>query len=1214
MKPIQLILSGLHSYREKQVIDFETLCEAGLFGIFGPTGSGKSTVLDAITLALYGQVVRMGGTSHPQQVLNQMEERLFVSFTFDLGKGEGRKRYTIEREFGIDKKGNKRQPEVRLIQRALTPGEPDLVLESKATLATQAIEKLIGLTIHDFTRAVVLPQGQFSKFLTLKGSERNEMLQRIFHLHEYGEKLNERLRAAYEANKAELHQLQLELARLGEAGPEALLAATTELQAVQEQEQALKSQHEEIEERKREMEQLLSVQQEWQQVTRRLRTLQEDEARMEALHRQIKEIEASIQIWPLIERLKKLEAERIQTEAGLIELRTKRDHASLQFEAEEAIYQEAVRTLRSEEPVLMEQKSMLSQALEWERELSELHHSITLLQQEMAAKTEEAGLLAAQLAQDDEKLARWKQELAVMDQRLQELAVTPEERRQAQAMLEAKKTWLREKQTHTEHRQEVQKRQRQLEELSRQMHELHNTWQTTTEKRQQNQLNLQEVQEQPVVSEQELEAMRDSLAQVKTIGKEWREVIHAENEWKQKQAKWKKEWDQAAVSLRQLTEKVTELEQHRLDCLARKQEAESQLRDWQKANMALALRSSLTPGSPCPVCGSSEHHITAVEPHPAGQHQEETALEQQLAKTEQDLAEAERKIEQMKEELQKARINEAALQQRETSLAEEGQLISSRMSSIREQLQELGESWVTEGIEQLITRYQQVELEWKQKMAHKEAQKLRLEELQQQQNQLREQELQQKADYDKQLALHTQLAEQLSQLEARLVQSTALVEQAEIHLHEVRGELPIDLIEEHHAALEKQEIEFGKVRESQAALTSQIKQLETDYQQKKEKKTELSGILTMMDRQAKEKQAAYAEKKQQWSIRTGGVPASNRLAELEQKLSMYRQAQEAAEKKRNDALEAKQRIHEELLKLEEALLQVSRQYNEAKLSVEQALLRAGLDLAQVEAAYQLREQLAGFREQVEAHQLALAQLRYDQQKLQEKLAGRSVDENEWQAILQAWQEMQMAWEAVKEQLVIAARQLNKIQENHQRWLEVHRRHEEIVDEQSRLDDLKKLFEGKAFVQFIAEEKLASIARDASYHLARMTKNRYALEIGAEGEFILRDEAAGGYRRAVSTLSGGETFLTSLALALALSVEIQMRGSRLEFFFLDEGFGTLDPELLEVVLDALERLRMDDFAIGLISHVPEIRERMPRRLVVTPAEPMGRGSQISLEIE
>ena len=100
---------------------------------------------------------------------------------------------------------------------------------------------------------------------------------------------------------------------------------------------------------------------------------------------------------------------------------------------------------------------------------------------------------------------------------------------------------------------------------------------------------------------------------------------------------------------------------------------------------------------------------------------------------------------------------------------------------------------------------------------------------------------------------------------------------------------------------------------------------------------------------------------------------------------------------------------------------------------------------------------------------------------------------------------------------------------------------------------------------------------------------------------------------MGTLSGGETFVTSLSLALSLSAHIQLRGQHpLEFFFLDEGFGTLDPELLDVVMSSLERLRLERMAIGLISHVPELRERVPRRLVVEPAEPGGRGTRVRLE--
>src|SRR5690606_35793701 len=125
--------------------------------------------------------------------------------------------------------------------------------------------------------------------------------------------------------------------------------------------------------------------------------------------------------------------------------------------------------------------------------------------------------------------------------------------------------------------------------------------------------------------------------------------------------------------------------------------------------------------------------------------------------------------------------------------------------------------------------------------------------------------------------------------------------------------------------------------------------------------------------------------------------------------------------------------------------------------------------------------------------------------------------------------------------------------------------------------------------------------------------RYAIEVDSAGGFIIRDDANGGVRRPVGTLSGGETFLTSLSLALALSAQIQLRGKYpLEFFFLDEGFGTLDPDLLETVVAALEKLHMDRLTVGVISHVPELRARLPRRLIVQGANVSGGGSTVLME--
>ncbi|NMB97613.1 MAG: DNA exonuclease, partial [Clostridiaceae bacterium] len=80
-----------------------------------------------------------------------------------------------------------------------------------------------------------------------------------------------------------------------------------------------------------------------------------------------------------------------------------------------------------------------------------------------------------------------------------------------------------------------------------------------------------------------------------------------------------------------------------------------------------------------------------------------------------------------------------------------------------------------------------------------------------------------------------------------------------------------------------------------------------------------------------------------------------------------------------------------------------------------------------------------------------------------------------------------------------------------------------------------------------------------------------------------------------------------------SKQIQLKGqSPLEFFFLDEGFGTLDGDLLDIVLDSLERLSNKERVIGVISHVPDMRVRIPRRLIVVPPSEHGVGSRVRIE--
>ncbi|MWJ33771.1 AAA family ATPase, partial [Saccharibacillus sp. WB 17] len=226
MKPITLRLSGLQSYREAQEIDFTELCETGLFGIFGPTGSGKSTVLDAITLAMYGKVERAyGGT---QGIMNHSEDTLYVAFTFELESAAGVRRFRVERRFKRTGEVSVSNTLSRFIE---VKPEGDEVVADKLAEVTKAVEERIGLKMDDFTRAVVLPQGKFAEFLSLKGSDRRQMLQRLFHLEQYGDRLVQKLSKRARETESALRTLEAEQQGLGLASAEAVKDAKAALDA-----------------------------------------------------------------------------------------------------------------------------------------------------------------------------------------------------------------------------------------------------------------------------------------------------------------------------------------------------------------------------------------------------------------------------------------------------------------------------------------------------------------------------------------------------------------------------------------------------------------------------------------------------------------------------------------------------------------------------------------------------------------------------------------------------------------------------------------------------------------------------------------------------------------------------------------------------------------------------------------------------------------------
>ena len=143
--------------------------------------------------------------------------------------------------------------------------------------------------------------------------------------------------------------------------------------------------------------------------------------------------------------------------------------------------------------------------------------------------------------------------------------------------------------------------------------------------------------------------------------------------------------------------------------------------------------------------------------------------------------------------------------------------------------------------------------------------------------------------------------------------------------------------------------------------------------------------------------------------------------------------------------------------------------------------------------------------------------------------------------------------------------------------------------------------------YVLAARLEEVAAAASVRLRRMSQGRYefvhtdaAGPRGTRGGLGLdvRDDYT-GVVRAASTLSGGESFLASLALALGLAdvVAAESGGVLLDTLFVDEGFGTLDADTLEQVMTVLDELRAGGRVVGLVSHVDELRQRIPSRLHV-----------------
>lgn len=1130
MKPITLIIAGLHSFREKQVIDFETLCEGGVFGIFGPTGSGKSSILDAMTLALYGKVER--AANNTQGILNHAEKELHVAFTFELENAENKCRYTVERSF-------KRSDELRVksaTSRLIEEQEERFVLADKTSDVNQRVQELLGLTIDDFTRAVVLPQGKFAEFLSLKGVERRQMLQRLFNLEQYGDRLNKQLREKVQKLNSDLDKINAEQAGLGDASAERLKEAEEELKngdvLLQKREKELLDINRQFEQCK----QLWEWQQERETIQEKLFALEQQKQAIQEKERVVERAEQAESLKPYMDAYEQCQKRYKQAEMNLYQLKEKLDETKRSYEQSTALYKEKRELRLKEEPGLTARKEKLEQAKEWQvsvqnlmKEIDDLRKQQQQLEQILQHKKEELQKAGSLHERGTEKQKQLKEEM-------KQTEVTAEYRERVQQASSEKQNLIR----------------------------LHEMLKEAIESR-------EKKQEQVKAAEQEAEQFHEKYEALLENGKTLFERVQG--------------------TYHVLCEREKEFEQAVSKAEGYIQALKNQAEREKAQHLALQLAEKLTEGSSCPVCGSTDH------PSPV-QHRGVSQVKEIVEKLERAeqlflvLREEKSRFISLKMQLEQAaqqitdELGEnvgkiGVLSAVEPLAALESEDIEDIVCVVQTETKSLQQDYLKlkEDSQVLIQRFRLVKAKHEQAVSHISLYQADLQERTEKLKQLRQEVEQGEASWNEQFALFqfdemenlqqeiTSKDRQLQQLKERIETSITFLEQKAEHIKIITAE---------SNELERQQAELTARLSGKQELCSEKQSQLTSIIGDEDAHVLLEKTVRMMEMLSFEETAAYEKWQQDQLLYQQHDSDAKALEQSLQELKgQYEEAERVWNHKRSEtAFSSIEEVRHAFIEKEERLI--------------------------------LKETIRQFWDKIKEHQHAIA-------RLEERLQGSELTAEQWEETKNLQLELQDGVREAMQAKGAAQKALEDIQARHERFgkLDAKRIHVERLLSQHQ--KLQSVFKGNSFVEFIAEEQLMSVSRDASQRLGILTRQRYAIEVDSQGGFIMRDDANGGVKRPVTTLSGGETFLTSLALALALSAQIQLRGEYpLQFFFLDEGFGTLDAELLDTVVTSLEKIQSNQLSIGVISHVQELRARLPKRLIVEPAEPSGSGTKVTVE--
>ncbi len=1124
MKPKYLEIEGFRSYIQKVKIDFEKLSKFGLFGIFGKTGSGKSSIIDAMIYAIYGKT---GKKLNIEDLINKDSENgLKVLFKFSINEND----YEIERK--VKKRKSNTNSSVRLMKNGKVIAEKDG--EVKAVLG-----EIFPISREDFLKSIVLLQGEFASFLTgTDPSDRKKMLERIFDLTKYGERLKRKILDTKNEIDKNLANIEGELKPYNDTNQSIIREIEKELSETTNKLEDLKRQESNQDKKTGEYRELLKIKNDLTEKEKRLKDLLNQKDEMEELR--TKYIKGN-KILPLIELEKEVEKinKNIQGEEAKLnkinkdleklqhDVELKKNEYGAKFAMDETEASLQIKELQNVLEKMEDIKYSKKNKGKLELQLNNLNDSKIQKEGILNGKIEERTTVRAKMQEIQDKLSGQK-ELYEREGRIKEL-------RALKKTINEKINILKEK---------MDKQDEKLEDIEKEEIEI-----KTIES------NLKDI-------EKILEQKNSELPDIEKLNEKNLELSRLEDSIKKSKNDIERKKD-IEVKLKETLRKKQILK-NELSKLNGELEG---LHENHRLNIIRELTLELEDGKPCPVCGSIHH------PAPA-----KIELKNDKNFNEKDLSE---KVKNLEEKIRKLDFDENILKNDMNNLekAKDLDFLLKRNRILQNELEELKnfKSRLETDIKDMNEK------------------KINLE--------------RNKATYTERLKADKKRIEELKKDIQDLQNSTKeLNDKLEIAMEENKIkdiELELSKIEEQKIVYENLSTENKKLHSKADGLDKEIEVLKNELFNIEK---DISTTHQKIDDAKKHIEKYEMENRGVLNKYSVGNPEEE-IKHLENYINEKRKMKESIEKLKSDIFEKEKEINE--CKTVIKMLKASFEENKSKL--ERKMLEQLITVEELKGFNLTNEDLHNYEEELKKYDKDLNTVQNEVDYLRSKLGGREINESLLNEAEERLRRLRSDISSFTSKVGLLENDLKDKKEKLQKKNELEKELKAIKDKFEIYEELYSMVKGNSLSGYVSSLKTRHLIKDASRTLGNISNDRYSFYIDNEAKIFIRDNFYGGELRKPSSLSGGELFMASLSLALAISSQIQLKGkTHIDFFFVDEGFSSLDKESLKLVMKSLERLRSDKMTIGLISHLDDIKEWVPVKLVVKGNELGGSGSTVKIE--